>query len=64
MKLNVKRAALFFLGVLCAAMFITEWVIVLFKGSFTWFGLFVNLLELFVAYVVYTYFENYLEERK
>lgn len=64
MKLNIKRTSLFLLGVLCAAMCITEWIIVLFKGSFTWYGLFVNLLEMFVVYVVYTYFENYLEERK
>ena len=62
MKLNIKRTTLFLLGVLCASMCVTEWIIVLFKGSFTLFGLFVNLLELFIAYGIYTYFENYLEK--
>ena len=64
MKLNVKRAALFFLGVLCASMFVTEWVIVLFKGSFTWFGLFTNLLELFIACELGEYFMNFKKSQK
>ena len=63
MKLNIKRASILFLGILCATMFITEWVIVLIKGSFTWFGLFVNLLEAFVVCVCYDYLEDYLKNR-
>ena len=45
--------------ILCATMCITDWAIVLFKGSFTWFGLFTNLLELFIACELGEYFMNF-----
>ena len=64
MRLNLKRTALFMLMILCATMCITEWVIVLFKGSFTWFGLFTNLLELFIACELGEYFVNFKKSQK
>lgn len=59
MKLNFKRTALFLLMILCGTMCISEWVIVLVKGSFTWFGLFINLLELFITCELGEYFINF-----
>jgi len=62
-KLNKKRTARFLLGILILSMAVTDWVVILVKcGSFTWYGLFVNMLELFTASVLLDEFFEYLEK--
>ena len=64
MKINLKNTLIFLLGVITTIMFVTDWVIaVAFNGTFTVYGIVVNLIEATIAVTCFDYIEAYLENK-
>jgi hypothetical protein len=64
-KLNWKNILLALIGTTFGVLFLTDWVIVLFKGAmFTWFGIATNMIYLGIACSIYNYFEEYIEAKE
>ncbi len=64
MKINLKNTLIFMLAVITSIMFITDWVIaVAFSGTFTVYGIVVNLIEAAIAVTCFDYIEAYLESK-
>lgn len=64
MKINLKNTLIFMLAVITSIMFITDWVIaVAFNGTFTVYGIVVNLIEATIAVTCFDYIEACLENK-
>lgn len=64
MKINLKNTLIFMLAVITSIMFITDWVIAAaFNGTFTVYGIVVNLIEATIAVTCFDYIEAYLENK-
>lgn len=64
MKINLKNTLIFMLAVITSIMFITDWIIaVAFNGTFTVYGIVVNLIEATIAVTCFDYIEAYLENK-
>ena len=64
MKINLKNTLIFMLAVITSIMFITDWVIaVAFNGSFTVYGIVVNLIEATIAVTCFDYIEDNLQSK-
>ena len=57
-KINWKNLIIIELGTLMMSMAIMDWIVAIFRnGTFTIYGLFVNLLELMIAAYCYDYID-------
>lgn len=64
MKINLKNTLIFMLAVITSIMFITDWVIaVAFNGTFTVYGIVVNLIEAAIAVTCFDYIDAYLKSK-
>lgn len=63
MKINYKNLLVLSVGIVFFIAFISDWIIALvFGGTFTGYGLFINLMEILMCSMCYDYIENCIEK--
>lgn len=64
MKINSKNTLIFMLGLIAFIMFVTDWIIAIaFSGTFTVYGIVVNLIEATIAVTCFDYIDDYLKSK-
>lgn len=64
MKINLKNTLIFMLGLIAFIMFVTDWIIAIaFSGTFTVYGIVVNLIEATIAVTCFDYIDDYLKSK-
>ena len=62
MKFNFKNFLILTIGIITFILFVTDWVIALvYSGTFTVYGIVVNLIEMAISTLCFDYLENYIE---
>jgi O-antigen/teichoic acid export membrane protein len=63
MKINYKNLLILSIGIVLFIAFISDWIIALvFGGTFTGYGLFINLMEILMCSMCYDYIENCIKK--
>lgn len=64
-RLVIKNLFILEIGFLSFILAMSDWIIALFQnGTFTVFGLLINIIELLVSVMCYEYLEDYLNNKE